>query len=241
MVDLSQGFEHLRAHQWNKVTRKYLRRATEAGVVTEHDSTGRLVGEFYDLLQAALPAWAAQQHEPELLAMVRAAHRDPIEKFDLICSSMGRQCVIGVARIGRRPVAAVLYLLGKNCDIIWAPKDRSAGETNATTMLYADAMEAACANGCDLFHMGESGFSDGLNRFKRRLGAESYDYWSYRIEPFPMTKVETAVKQVVKRANRLSRHPTVERRTRAREPRPDSPARDSLAQRRVAADRVITS
>lgn len=201
VLDLTPGYAHIHAKGFDKYTRRYLRRADEAGVTTEHDRTGRLVDEFFHILQLAVPRWAEQQHEPVALAKFRAARRDPIEKFRAICTHMGDSACIGIARLEGRPIAAVLYLLGRNADIIWAPVDPDLGPAvHAPTKLYAEAIEAACAHGCPHFSMGESGDAEGLDRFKRRLGARPVDYHSYRIERYPLTPAEDLAKRFVKRA-----------------------------------------
>ena len=200
VLELTPGFDAITRTGFDKYTRRYLKRADEAGVTTTHDRTGRLIPEFFDVLQRAIPRWAGQQHEPVGIARFRAARRDPIEKFETICRHMGDQAVIGIARVDGRAVAAVLYLLGRNADIIWAPVDPDIGASvHAPTKLYAEAIRAACDAGCTHFSMGESGFAAGLDRFKRRLGARAVDYCSYRIEHLPLTPVEETAKRVVKR------------------------------------------
>jgi hypothetical protein len=48
--------------------------------------------------------------------------------------------------------------------------------------------------------MHETGESQSLARFKERLGGTSVEYSDYRIERFPVTKVDTALRSVVKKA-----------------------------------------
>ncbi len=200
VIDLDSSFETITATRFDKYTRRYVKRARDAGVTTVHASGPDLIEPFMTMLHRIVPRWAAQQHEPVALARLRAAHRDPRSKFEAIMRNLGDSARIGVAFVDCRPVAAALYLIGRNADIIWAPVDPDRGiEVHAPTLLYVEAIEAACAAGCGRFSMGESGMSEGLDRFKRRLGAHSVEYHSYRIEHAAVTRAEDVAKRCVKR------------------------------------------
>ena len=50
------------------------------------------------------------------------------------------------------------------------------------------------------FHMGESGESESLARYKEKFGARPIPYAEHRIEHLPATSIATSARTVVKRA-----------------------------------------
>ncbi len=78
-------------------------------------------------------------------------------------------------------------------------KERAA-PVHANDLIQKLAIEDACLAGCRYYHMGESGTSVGMSEFKERLGAQAYTYETYRLERFPVSKLDRALRSVVKRA-----------------------------------------
>ena len=74
-----------------------------------------------------------------------------------------------------------------------------AGPTRANDLLHRLAIEDACRHGCRYYHMGESGASASLARFKSGFGAEAHPYAEYYLERFPITALERSLKGIVKR------------------------------------------
>lgn len=201
VLDISGGFDHVYQHKFNKKTRRYHRLALAHGVEVEASDDGRLAPVLHELIHAAVPRWAAQQNEPLWLARFRANRRDPLAKFDAITRGMGSRCRISVAWVDGRPAGAKLYLLDRNVESIWMALDPELGPaTNAATALHVEMVSTACELGCGYVDFGESGQSKGLEDAKRRLGAVGIDYESMAIERLPISRVETAVKRLAKRA-----------------------------------------
>ncbi len=135
------------------------------------------------------------------LARRRAARRDPIGKFDAIAKHMGKAFRHYVAFDGDTPAAAIIVLLGRTASYIRGAMNRDvAARVRANDLLQWTAIQDACEAGCTYYHLHETGQSQSLARFKERLGAVPVNYCDYRIERFPVTKVDTALRTVVKKA-----------------------------------------
>ncbi|KAF0960127.1 GNAT family N-acetyltransferase [Rhodococcus sp. T7] len=201
VLNLDGGFERVWRSRFKPRTRTDIHRAENDGITVDTDTTGRLVPVFYDLLIRSFDRWAAQQHEPVRLARLRGRRRDPIDKFRTIAEQLGTRCQISVAWVEDRPAAAVIVLRGgANAHYTRGAMDDSlAIRTKANPLLHKVAIEAACNSGCRAYHMGESGTSAGLARFKGRFGAQPYDYCEYWIERFPVYRADTAIKSCVKK------------------------------------------
>ncbi len=75
----------------------------------------------------------------------------------------------------------------------------AAGTTKANDLIQKLAIEDACLSGCRYYHLGESGGSASLAHYKERFGAVPYAYNEYRLETFPLTRLDQGLRKVVKR------------------------------------------
>ncbi|WP_301846293.1 GNAT family N-acetyltransferase [Rhodococcus pyridinivorans] len=201
VLDLEGGFEKVWAQRITGPTRSAVRRAEKSGIVIESDNTGRLVPVFYELLLRSFDRWARQQHEYLWLARFRGRHRDPQAKFRIIADRLGPRCRISVAWVEGRPAAAILVLQdGANAHYTRGAMDKDlASPVRANFLLHRTAIEEACRAGCRSYHMGESGTSQSLSRFKERFGAVPVDYAEYWIERVPVHRADRALRRQVKR------------------------------------------
>ncbi len=200
VLDLDGGFDRVWRDRFKGNARQQVRRAERMGVVVETDTSGRLVPVFYDLLQQSFDRWAQQQHEPRVLARYRGRRRDPLHKFRTITSRLAGTCQISVAWYEGRPAASILVLQAANAHYTRGAMDKPlAGRSYANSLLYKHAIDDACRSGCRVYHMGESGQSSGIARFKGKFGAEPYPYAEYWLERLPMLRLEQAVRDGVKR------------------------------------------
>jgi len=175
-------------------------RAEKAGVVVECDDQGRLVPAYYDLFREATKRWAAQQHEPLLLARLRGYVRDPQRKFTTIARTLREACRIYVAYVDGKPAAACLILVHQNANAARVVLDRErVGRSGAPDLMMKCAIEDACKAGCRYFHQGESGTSKGIADFKQRVGGTAYAYEEYYLERLPVTAVDHALRTGVKK------------------------------------------
>jgi Acetyltransferase (GNAT) domain len=202
-IDLEGGFDTVWHTRFSASTRKYVTRAEEAGVVVECDDRGRLVPAYYDLFRRATQRWAAQQHEPLLLARLRGYRRDPEQKFATIAQTLRGACRMYVAFVDGQPAAACLILCYQNVNAARVVLDRErVGRSGAPDLMMKRAIEDACKAGCRYFHQGESGTSKGIADFKRRLGGTAYAHEEYYLERLPVTAVDhglrTGVKKLIK-------------------------------------------
>jgi hypothetical protein len=198
VIDLAGGPDAVLARM-PASTRRGLRVAARRGVRVEVDRTGRLLPIHYDLYQASVRRWADFQHEPAALARWRAAHRDPPAKLQAIARHLGAALVVLIAYVGDRPVASNITLLGAAAHDTRAAIDRAlAGPTRAAELLQWHAIQLACAHGCQIHHLGETGASGGLARFKERFGATPVPYAEYRLERVPYTRLDHALRTATK-------------------------------------------
>jgi hypothetical protein len=199
-IDLEGGFDAVWHNRFSSSTRKYVTRAEQTGVVVERDDQGRLVPAYYELFREATRRWAAQQHEPLLLARLRGYRRDPEQKFATIAQTLKDACRIYVAYVDGQPAAACLILSYHNANAARVVLDRErVGKSGAPDLMMKCAIEDACKAGCRYFHQGESGASKGIADFKRRVGGTAYEYEEYYLERLPVTAVDHAVRTGVKK------------------------------------------
>jgi lipid II:glycine glycyltransferase (peptidoglycan interpeptide bridge formation enzyme) len=93
-----------------------------------------------------------------------------------------------------------VVLQGTNAHYTRGAMDREvAAPTHANAALQWKAISDAAAAGCAWYHMGESGTSSSLARFKERFGARPYDYAEYRFERLPLTTLDHLARGAVKR------------------------------------------
>lgn len=199
IIDLTEGYEPI----WNDVVSAKLRRNVRRAarlVEVEFDSTGRLIPVFCALLEISRRRWARAQNEPMLMAKARAWMAEPMEKFTTISRAMGENCRVGVAYVGGRPAAATVLLRGGNVNDSRGAMDIDlVGSTGANDLLQKLAIDDAAREGCRYYHLGESGLSSSLAKFKEKFGAVAYDYAEYRLEKLPLKRLDLAARKAVKR------------------------------------------
>ena len=203
MLDLDGGFAEVWSSRFSSSTRTGVRKAEREGVTVECDTSGRLVPDFYRLMQQAVARWARAQHEPLWLAQRRLRYRDPSEKFESMARLLGARCRIWLARVDGRPAGAFVILQGVNAYGFRAAMDEELRRHHANDLLVRHAVEDACEAGCRYYYMGESGWSASRAAFKERFGARPLPYAEYHLERLPITAAERWLKRMVKRVIRF--------------------------------------
>jgi len=200
VLDLEGGFQKIWEKRFEHRARWAVRKANRAGLRVECDATGKLVPVFHKLLTQSFERWAQQQHEPLFLARWRGNRRDPFHKFQAMAEMLGDACRIWVAYLDEEPVAASIVLQGANAHATRSAMNRQlANKTQAGVLLERMAIEEACQAGCRYYHLGESGASERLDMYKRQFGAIPHEYAEYRIERFPVTRVDQVIRGAVKK------------------------------------------
>jgi Acetyltransferase (GNAT) domain len=208
VLDLEGGFDHVWSKRFTGSARTAVRKAERSGLTVECDASGRLLPVHYELFERSLERWAAQQHEPRMLALWRGRRRDPLAKLSAIAKSLGESCRLWVAWVGDRPAASVLVVRGPSANYTRGAMDKDlAGPTRANYLLHRLAIEDACIAGCRHYHMGETGSSKPLAQFKTRFGARPYPYAEYHLELLPFTAADRALRSAVKRVIRFNDAP----------------------------------
>ncbi len=200
VLDLRQGFEHVWLHEFDGRTRNHVRKAERRGVTTEFDTSGKLLPIFYALFDKSLERWAEAQNEPVWLARWRGHRRDPLEKLQTIARHMGKMCRIGVAYLEGEPAAAMMVLEAGNANYSRAVMDQAlVRNLGINELLQSQAIQHAAETGCNFYHMGESGNSETLSRFKEKFGAKPVKYAEYRFERLPVSRIDQMARTAVKR------------------------------------------
>jgi hypothetical protein len=204
VLELGGSTGQLWGNRFTGACRRSIRKAERSGLDVEGDSTGRLAPVFHELFIRSVDRWAGQQHEPEALAQWRARRRDPLAKWQAIAAALRGACRFWIARKDGRPVAGLIVLQGTNAQYTRGAMDKElAGPLRANHLLMWLAIQDAVGAGCHHFHFGESGSSAGLARYKEQFGAIPYDHCEYRLERLPITRLDTAARQTVKRLLRF--------------------------------------
>jgi hypothetical protein len=200
VLDLEGGFDTVWQTRFEKKTRTAVRKAERLDVVVECDTTGRLIPVFYNLLCRSFDRWAYQQHEPRLLTRLRGQNRDSLRKFQIIAERLGEACCVWVAWVNGKPAASIVVLKYNNVNDTRGAMDKEvAARTGANELIQKLAIEDACKAGCHYYHMGESGNSTSLAHYKERFGAVAYSYAEYRLERFPISRIDHKLRSLVKR------------------------------------------
>ena len=200
VLNLEGGFGDVWERRFKSVARTAVRKAERSGLVVEKDTTGRLLPVFYQLFETSLARWGSQQNEPLFLSRFRGHQRDPIRKFEAISERLKQAFQIWIAWLDGQPAAGIIVLQETNAYYTRGAMDKSlAGPSRANDLLHRMAIEDACLAGCRFYHMGESGTSKSLSSFKSNFGAEAFEYPEIYHERLPLTRVETALRGMVKK------------------------------------------
>ena len=200
VLDLGIGFETILSKKFHSDARYGIRRAEKAGLEVISGSDSALIADFHSLLRRSFERWAKRQAEPVALARWRGLRRDPEAKFQAMAAS-GTAFRLWLAKLEGKPIAAILVLRDKEAHYTrGAMIEEFARPTHANYLLHYRAIEDACAAGCRHYHMGETGNLASLAKFKSQFGAEPVQYAEYRRERLPITRIDRAVRTVVKRA-----------------------------------------
>ena len=203
VMDLSGGPDAVK-RRMHSSARQGVRVAERSGVRIEVDRSGELLDQYYRLYLLSVDRWSERQHEPRALAHWRARRRDPLQKLRTISECMGKAFVITMAFIGDEPAYASVTLLGQTAHYTRGAMDIArVGTTRAGDLAQWTALQLACEEGCTAFHMGESGESDSLARYKEKFGAQPVDYAEIRLEHLPYTRIDQGLRSVAKKVLRF--------------------------------------
>jgi hypothetical protein len=160
-----------------------------------------VVADFYELYENSVQRWARQQREPLLLARLRARHFGPSRRIAHIAEALHGSCRIWLARVHGRPAAAIIVLKEGNAQYTRGVMDKDlAGPTGANFLLHHLAIEDAERSGCRYYHMGETRPASPLAKFKAHFGARPHHYAEYRVERWPLTRVDLSLRHCFKAA-----------------------------------------
>jgi hypothetical protein len=199
VIDLRPGLDALRAGM-HKSTRRNLVKGERADLDVTVEAGPEHLAAYYRLYELSLRRWAERSREPERLALWRGRRRDPLDKLVTMAETLGDRFRLWLAWEGGEAIAGSIVLLGNTAHGTRGAMDRDrAGPTRATFLLEWLAIQDAIAAGCASYHLGETGTSASLAKFKEGFGGRSWAYADLRIERLPLTKADLALRSGVKR------------------------------------------
>lgn len=202
VLDLDGGFEAVWSSRFSGTARNRIRRAQRQGVVVETGNSEAMVRDFDHLFRLSIDRWARKQNEFRWLARLRGHLRDSSRKFREIARHAGEVLRFGIARHEGQPVAGVIVLVDKNAHYTRGAMDAlHIGKSYANYLLQSEMIAHACERGCRHYHMGETGNSHSLARFKGEFGAVAVPYAEIQLERLPVfsanRRMRSAVKQLI--------------------------------------------
>lgn len=199
ITNLPDSIESLRQALPAKA-RSQLRRADKMGVEVRAGTGGDLLHHHYRLFLLSVERWAAQQREPQRLAVARAQRRDPLTKLEAIGRHLGDRFVTIVAFVDGQPAASVILLLGATARYTRNAIDIDlVRPTRANEAAQWHSLVTAVEFGARHYNLGESGTNANLASFKERFGAVALSSFEYRFERLPLTAADRTARRAVKR------------------------------------------
>ncbi len=198
VLDISPGFEELRARQFSRSFRYHLRRAERAGVEVEVDTTGRLVPVFHQIYRAWVDRWVPKSGLPPMVARRMALQQEPLKKFETVAARLREECRVFVAWHRGQPVATAISLVHGQHAIGWRSYSikELAAPVAANILTQVSCVADACRSGCHYFDLGQSGGVATLQSYKNSFGATPHWVVDLRIEPPTLTRLRSAKERV---------------------------------------------
>jgi hypothetical protein len=202
VVDLREGKDALWA-RLHANARRGVRRAERNGVTVECTSNGASLRAFFELMHESRERWARASNEPVWLGRWRARH-DSLERWAAISDELDGRCRVYTATWNGVLVAATIVLSGPNAHYTrGAMLKELASQCSANYALHWTAITDAIADGHAWYHLGESGTSSSLTRFKSQFAAETFEYAELRRESLPISSTDARLRAAVKRIIRF--------------------------------------
>jgi len=201
VLDLAGGFATVWQDRFRGTVRTAIRKAERSGLEVEVDRSGRLLPEFFSLLDSSIERWAGMQHEPLWMTRWRTIRFAPPAMLAAVAKHFGSGCAVWMARSKGEPVAAIVVLSSGAYAKYWrgAMNKQLAGPTRANDLLHRLAIEEACQNEYSFYDMGMTRPASPLAAFKEKLGAVPRPVHSLRAERLPIEAVRTSSRGLVKK------------------------------------------
>ncbi|HVE25333.1 MAG TPA: GNAT family N-acetyltransferase [Sporichthya sp.] len=200
LLDLpASADELLRGYSVNR--RKAVRRAERRGVEIEVDRTGRRLDVFYELYDASIERWAAEQHEPLALCRWRNHRANSRAKLATVARVLGERCAVWTAWVEGRPAAASIVLTNGEYVTAWksAANIREFGPTCAVDLLKHTVITDALEHGARVYDLGESRPGSNLAKFKAAFGAREERVTIAERERLPLREADELARGAVRR------------------------------------------
>jgi hypothetical protein len=177
VLDLTVGFEQLWNEAFSPKNRNKCRKAENAGVQAQNESTPAMARVYHEIYAAASAKWGYT--EPPY----------PPELFAALLESPDAQ--LWIARLDQEPIAGTVLLRGSHDLLSWStailPGRQELAPNNA---LLRAAIEAACDAGVRYVDFGASEGLPGVAKFKESFGAQPQDYAIVELSSLPNRVLE---------------------------------------------------
>jgi predicted N-acyltransferase len=181
-IVLDAGFDAVEK-RWKKNNSAHLRNVRKARraeiEVARTVETGDF-GEYFDVYQSTLERWGGR---------ASSAYRRDL--FEAIRERLDDDIALWVARDGRKIVAGALCFYARRHAVYWhGAALASHFDRRPVNLLMYEIARDACGRGMSWFDLNPSGGQEGVERFKRSLGAEPF--------PSPVVTTSTALARVAR-------------------------------------------
>ena len=185
VVDISGGFDHVWRERFDKPRRRRARRAEEFGVTVRRGDGPEDVARFMNVYRERLSDWKTGSGHPETL-------------FHTLAADGGDSVRLYLAEHEGAVIGGHLNFYYKEDVIAWyGMTSTSAGDTQASTLLYMVCMRDACEAGFRTYNLGASLGKRSLVEYKESLGGAPYTYRMLRRQ-----RLGGRVAALVRRASR---------------------------------------
>ncbi|WP_049999117.1 lipid II:glycine glycyltransferase FemX [Halococcus sediminicola] len=193
---LDRPFETLRESAFDRDVRRCVRTARDHGV-TVRDGT---VEEFYPLYLATMRRLGSPQF--------------PERFFTALADELGTGVTIRLAERAGETIAGVLLFEHGETTMVWTPVSRRAHwEHRPNHLLYAEAIERACAAGRSTVDFGRSRRESSVHGFKAQFGGVEYPLMSFVTPPHHASRASLdgygRLAPLTQRLAPLITHPTI--------------------------------
>ena len=199
VLSLDGSFERVWTERFTGTARTNVRRAEKSDLIVEASRGEDAIAAFFGLYEQSWIRWGDKRRRAIATRWYTDRRRERIGKFQAAARALGDGFTVWLASAGDVPVAAIVVLSQRGAASYWrgAMDEELAGPTRANYLLHKLAIEAACAAGATVYHMGDTGGSSSLAQFKTRFGAEPVDYREYHLERLPVTGVMKRIRRVL--------------------------------------------
>jgi CelD/BcsL family acetyltransferase involved in cellulose biosynthesis len=189
IVDLDAG-PGSAASRFHRTARYKVHKAERDGVKVERQELEPFMTGFDRLYTQSVDRWARQRNQPLPLARLLGRLRARPRQLARATRTLGQASELWTASYRGEPVAMDVVLVHGRHALYWlgVVDPELSRTTGGTQLLKATIFDSARRRGVRWFNLGESDVGGGVEAYKLKLGASSYDYHAYQQERLPLSR-----------------------------------------------------